>query len=102
MNKRDEVLQYLLKSKLGETCIDYQLKKQPAHYGNRDDIIQDFYMWVLTYDEAKLWDAYTNNHLNSLITRYLQNQIFSKTSEYYRRYIKYYTIMEELENAKGL
>ena len=102
MSKREEVIEYLFKSKLGVTCIDYQLKKQPQHYCNREDIIQELYLWILTYDEEKLWDAYSNNHLNSLITRYLQNQLFSTTSEYYRKYIKFNTITENLENAKGV
>ena len=102
MNRRDEVIEYLFKSKLGVTCIDYQLKKQPQHYCNREDIIQDLYLWVLTYDEEKLWDAYSNNHLNSLITRYLQNQIFSKTSEYYRKYLKLKDLTEDLTNAKRI
>lgn len=102
MNRREEVIEYIFKSKLGVTCIDYQLKKQPQHYCNREDIIQELYLWILTYDEEKLWNAYSNNHLNSLITRYLQNQLFSTTSEYYRKYIKFNSISEDLSNAKGV
>lgn len=99
---RNEVIDYILESKLLTTCIDYQLKKQPQHYQYRDDIINDAWVWLLTYDEPKLIDAYTNNHLNALITRYLQNQLFSKTSEYYRRYIKLNSISDDLSNAKGI
>lgn len=102
MSRREEVLKYLMDSGLGVTCIDYQIKKQPQHYPNREDIIQDFYLWIMTYDEDKLWDAYSNKHMNSLITRYLQNQLFSKTSEYYRKYIKLNINSEDLENAKGI
>ena len=47
---------------------------------------QEMWLWLLTYDEAKLSDAYENKHLNALITRYLQNQLFSKNSEFYYRY----------------
>jgi len=99
---RDEIIKSIDESGLLITCVDYQLKKQPQHYGNRDDIIQDAWLWLLTYDLDKLWDAYTNKHLNAMITRYLQNQIFSKTSDYWRRYIRFDTITEGMENAKGL
>lgn len=99
---RDEIIKSIDESGLLITCVDYQLKKQPQHYGNRDDIIQDAWLWLLTYDLEKLWDAYTNKHLNAMITRYLQNQIFSKTSDYWRRYIRFDTITEGMENAKGL
>lgn len=98
---RNEIIQYILDTGLLITCIDYQLKKQPQHYPNRDDIIQDAWTFLLTYDIEKLWDAYTNKHLNALLTRYLQNQLFSKTSEYYRKYIKFDVLSEDLENAKG-
>ena len=84
------------------TCVDYQLKRQPQHYKNRDDILSDAWLWLLTYDMEKLTDAYLNNHLNAMITRYLQNQIFSKTSDYFRKYVKFNTLSEDLSNAKGI
>lgn len=99
---RDTIIQDILKSGLLVTCVDYQLKRQPQHYQNRADIIQDAWLWLLSYDIEKLTDAYLNNHLNALLTRYIQNQIFSKTSDYYRKYVKLNTLSEDLENAKGV
>lgn len=99
---RDEIINSVIDTGLLVTCVDYQIKKQPQHYANRDDIINDAYLWLLTYDLDKLWDAYSNKHLNAMITRYLQNQLFSKTSEYYRKYIKLNINSEDLENAKGI
>ena len=93
---RQEIIDEIYKSKLLTTCVDYQLKKQPQHYQYRDDIINDAWYWLLTYNEDKLKDAYMGNHINALITRYLQNQIFSKTSEYYRKYLKLKELSEEL------
>lgn len=95
MNRQD-IIDNILNSGLLVTCVDYQLKKQPQHYQYRDDIINDAWYWLLTYNEDKLKDAYLNNHINALITRYLQNQLFSKTSEYYRKYIKLNSLSEEL------
>ena len=99
---RYEIIDEIYNSKLLTTCVDYQLKRQPQHYQNRADIIQDAWLWLLSYDIDKLTDAYLNNHLNALLTRYIQNQIFSKTSDYYRKYIKLNTLSEDLENAKGV
>lgn len=93
---RQEIIDNILDSGLLVTCVDYQLKKQPQHYQYRDDILEDAWVWLLTYDEAKLMDAAEGNHINALITRYLQNQLFSKTSEYYRKYIKLNSLSEEL------
>lgn len=99
---RQEIIDNILDSGLLVTCVDYQLKRQPQHYQNRADIIQDAWLWLLSYDIEKLTDAYLNNHLNALLTRYIQNQIFSKTSDYYRKYVKLNTLSEDLENAKGI
>lgn len=99
---RDTIIQHILNTGLLTTCVDYQLKKQPQHYANRDDILSDAWLWLLTYDIEKLTNAYLNNHLNAIITRYLQNQIFSKTSDYFRKYVKFNTLSEDLSNAKGI
>lgn len=93
---RQEIIDNILDSRILTTCVDYQLKRQPQHYQYRDDILEDAWVWLLTYDEAKLIDAAEGNHINALITRYLQNQLFSKTSEYYRKYIKLNSLSEEL------
>lgn len=99
---RDDVVKNIIDTNLLTTCVDYQLKKQPQHYPYRDDIISDAWVWLLTYDEKKLIDAAEHRHLNALITRYLQNQVFSKTSEYYRRYIRYDILSDDLSEAKNM
>lgn len=102
MVERNDIIQHIIGTGLLTTCVDYQLKRQPQHYKNRDDILSDAWLWLLTYDMDKLTDAYLNNHLNAMITRYLQNQIFSKTSDYFRKYVKFNTLSEDLSNAKGI
>ena len=97
---REEIIKDILESGLLTTCVDYQLKKQPQHYMNRDDIIQDAWLWLLSYDIQKLNDAYINKHLNALLTRYIQNQIFSKTSEYFRKYVKFNNLSNDLKDAE--
>ena len=85
---REEIIKDILESGLLTTCVDYQLKKQPQHYANRDDIIQDAWLWLLSYDIQKLNDAYINKHL------------FSKTSEYYRKYVKFNNLSNDLKDAE--
>lgn len=100
MVERQEIVNSIIDSDLLTTCVDYQLKKQPQHYANRGDIIQDAWVWLLSYDLDKLTDAYLNNHLNALLTRYIQNQIFSKTSDYFRKYVKFNNLSNDLKDAE--
>lgn len=95
MGRRDEVIDYLMKTDLLKRCCECQFKK----LGNMtffDDFYQDMWEWVMTYNEDKLWDAYKNHHLNALITRCIQNNIFSANSPYYKKYVKYYRFNSEL------
>lgn len=96
MSSRDEIIAFIQDSRLLETCVDYQLLKFQGNHQNKEDIIQDAWLWLLTYDEAKLNDAYEHKHLNALITRYLQNQINSTTSEYWRRYRRAQVTSDEI------
>lgn len=83
---RETVIKSLLETGLLDTCLDYQLRKNPGNNQHRQDIYQDAWVWLMTYDEEKLVDAYKGKHLNALITRYLTNTIHSVTSAYYRQY----------------
>lgn len=87
MTPRSEVVQYLIKSGLAKRCVNYQARYEKSKF-LREEIEQEMWVWLLTYDEDKLSDAYENGHLNALITRYLQNQLRSSNSEFYYRYRK--------------
>lgn len=74
-------------------CIEFQFKKlcklDPGKRQFKEDLLQDVAVWILTYDNEKLNDAYRNKHVNALFTRIIQNQIYSNSSKFYRQYIDY-------------
>lgn len=74
-------------------CMDFQFKKlcflDPGKRQFKDDLLQDVCIWLLTYDNEKLNDAYRNKHMNALITRIIQNQVYSNSSKFYRQYIDF-------------
>lgn len=92
---RDEIIQHLIDSRLVEKCVMYQTRgcKNPFWV---EELTQNCWEWLLTYNEHKLIDAAKGNHLNALITRYLQNQYCSRTSSFYRTYKKQEIINEEI------
>lgn len=61
-----------------------------------DDFFQDVCLWFLTYDNEKLNDAHTNNHMNALITRMVQNNVFSNNSPYYGKYKRFRDRTQEI------
>ena len=96
MTDRNEIVDYTIKSGLLRQCVECQVAKSKSDKQWADDIEQEMWMWMLTYDIEKLSDAYENNHLNALISKVLVNQIFSKTSPFHKNYRRYDNITDEI------
>ena len=88
----DIILEEVLKSGLLNDCVNYQFiklcKTDPEKKEFKEDMLQDLYLILYNYDNEKLNNAYRNKHMNALITRILINQLWSKSSAFYNRYIK--------------
>ena len=98
-DRRQEIVGYLLESGLVERCVKYQTNR----CRNKElvkEITQETWLWIMTYDIDKLCDAYDNNHLNALITRYLCNQWFSRNSPFYKNFRKFDAITDELSSKE--
>lgn len=77
------------------TCVECQFAKLSKEY--MEDFFHDLVIELLEYDNGKLNNAVAGNHLNALITKFIRNNIYSKTSWYYRRYRKWEALTEELD-----
>lgn len=55
---------------------------------NLQDLCQDLYMTLMEKDEDWLTGIYERGQINYFITRLAMNNINSKTSRYYYKYIK--------------
>jgi len=88
----NSIVEIYLNNGLIRTCVDMQFIKLPKtdywKWEYKEDLYQDLIVFLLCYDNAKLNDAHRNNHMNALITRIIQNQIYSTTSKFYCNYLK--------------
>lgn len=53
-----------------------------------DDLAQMIYEAMLLYDESKIVSLYEHGQLNYFIVRIVQNQFYSKTSQFYALFRK--------------
>jgi hypothetical protein len=60
-----------------------------------DDLEQEIYMILLEYDQDKIMGMYEKGQLKFFIVRIVNNQWFSKTSPFYKKYKKYYSLIDE-------
>lgn len=59
-----------------------------------DDLEQEVYMILLEYDKDKIVEMYEKKQLKYFIIGIIQRQYNSKTSPFYKKYKKYYTIVD--------
>lgn len=80
-----EIVEKYLKNGLIDKCLDHQFAKiRDKQF--KQDLKHDLIIELLEYD--KLPQVEEEGHFNAFFTRCLQNNIFSKTSWYYRRYVR--------------
>ena len=97
MKTNTEIVEYLINDENGGNlplkCVEYQFKRlakiDRGKYQYKDDMYQDLIVILLEYNNEKLNNAYEGHHLNALITRIIQNQIYSISSKFYTDYLKF-------------
>lgn len=60
-----------------------------------DDLEQEIYLILLEYNEEKIIEMYNKKQLKFFIIGIIQRQYHSKTSPFYKKYKKYYTLIDE-------
>lgn len=99
-----EIAQEAVDSGLLNDCIMFQFQKlgrtDPWKIQFSGDLMNDIYIALVDYDNEKLNDAYGKGHLNALITRIILNNIYSNSSNFYCRYLKFARKTNELKDVR--
>ena len=96
---RLEIIAYVSGTGLADRCIAYNTNKCKDKELVKD-LFQELWLWLCTYDLAKLKDAYDNKHLNALITRWIQNNYFSSSSPFYKYFRKFNDLTDDLTDRE--
>lgn len=59
-----------------------------------DDFVQELYVILLEYNQDKIIELYNKKQLKFFIVGIIQRQYHSKTSPFYKKYKKYYSIVD--------
>lgn len=59
-----------------------------------DDFLQEIYLIILQYNKEKIIGMYERGELKYWLIRVCINQYCSKNSPFYKKYKKYYTILD--------
>lgn len=91
-----EILDIYLGNGLIDRCIDYQFAKlkESGKAQFKEDFKNDLYIELIDYD--KLEKVHEEGRMNAFLTAVIVNNIRSRTSWFYRRYIRFDTRSEEI------
>lgn len=64
-----------------------------------DDLVQEIYLILLEYNQEKLQSIYDKGQFNFFLTRIIKNQYFSNTSPFFKKYRKYYDMVDDNNNV---
>ena len=74
--------------------------KNPFDYP--EDLIQDIYLILLNGDENLIVALYNKGELGFYILRISRNQLLSKNSPYYQKYIRFLANSDEINKASNI
>ena len=97
-----EVVDIIAKEHLVEKIV-YKLlpcSKNPFDYPQ--DLIQDIYLILLNSDENLIVALYNKGELGFYILRIVRNQLLSKNSPYYQKYIRFLANSDEINKASNI
>lgn len=94
-----DIVDIYIRDGLIKRCIDCQFAKlEEWKKQYKDDMLQDLISILYVYDFDKLNDAHINNHMNALITKIIINNIYSQTSMFYKKYLKFNIKTDDISN----
>lgn len=94
MTERKDIIAWLISDGLVDRCVSYQTHGADTYL--KEELKQELWLWLLTYDIDKLSDAFENKHINALITRWIYIQYCCKNSPFHKVYRKRQALEDEI------
>ena len=94
-----EIIDELSKSNTVEKIIFKLLPCSKNPFDCPEDLIQEIYLLLLEKGDKLIVDLYERGELAYYLLRVVRNQLLSKNSPYYTKYIKFRSQSDELEKG---
>ena len=94
-----EIVDELSKNNIVEKIVFKLLSSSRNPFDCPEDLIQDIYLILLNSDENLIVALYNKGELGFYILRISRNQLLSKNSPYYTKYIKFRAKSDDLTQA---
>lgn len=97
-----EIVDELSRSNTVEKIIYKLLPASKNRFDCPDDLVQDIYVLLLEKDDELIIDLYEKGELGFYLLKIARNQLLSKNSPYYTKYIKFRAYSDEITQAANI
>ena len=94
-----EVVDIIAREHLVERIVNKLLSSSKNPFDCSEDLIQDIYLLLLQKDDDLIVNLYNKDEIGFYLLKIARNQLLSKNSPYYTKYIKFRAQSDELEKG---
>ena len=99
---KSDVLDIIAREHLVERIVNKLLSSSKNPFDCPEDLIQDVYLLLLQKDEDLIVNLYNKGELGFYILKVVRNQLLSKNSPYYTKYIKFRAVSDDITQAASI
>ena len=97
-----EVLDIIAREHLVERIVNKLLSSSKNPFDCPEDLIQDIYLLLLQKDDDLIVNLYNKGEIGFYLLKIARNQLLSKNSPYYTKYIKFRAYSDEITQATNI
>ena len=101
MNKY-EVLDIIAREHLVERIVNKLLSSSKNPFDCPEDLIQDIYLLLLQKDDDLIINLYNKDEIGFYLLKIARNQLLSKNSPYYQKYIRFQSNSDDITQATNI
>lgn len=94
-----EVINIIAREHLVERIVNKLLSSSKNPFDCPEDLIQDIYLLLLQKDDNLIVNLYNKDEIGFYLLKIARNQLLSKNSPYYTKYIKFGANSDDLTQA---
>ena len=97
-----EVIDIIAREHLVEKIVNKLLSSSKNPFDCSEDLIQDLYLILLQKDDDLIVNLYNKDEIGFYLLKIARNQLLSKNSPYYTKYIKFKAQSDDITQAANI
>ena len=99
---KSDVLDIIAREHLVDRIVNKLLSSSKNPFDCPEDLIQDVYLLLLQKDDDLIINLYNKGELGYYILKVVRNQLLSKNSPYYQKYIRFQSHNDDITQAANI